>query len=83
MSLLQAELQKKAVEEEYPKFFGFFQKLLKENSSGLFVGKDVSSYLPCVAFRGQDVSSYLPCVALRGQDVSIVISPVWHYMAKT
>ena len=39
----QAELEKKALEEEFPKFFGFFEKLLKENApNGVFVGKDVS-----------------------------------------
>ena len=39
----QAELEKKALEEDFPKFFGFFQKLLKENApNGVFVGKDVS-----------------------------------------
>ena len=50
----QAELEKKALEEEFPKFLGFFEKLLKENApNGVFVGKDVSSPVPRV--KGQTV----------------------------
>nr|KAG5699875.1 hypothetical protein BaRGS_034649 [Batillaria attramentaria] len=37
-----AELGKKLVEEELPKFFGFFQKLLRENGTGVFVGKELT-----------------------------------------
>jgi hypothetical protein len=40
--LLQAEIKKKLVEEEFPKYFGMFAKLLKDNgSNGYFVGNEV------------------------------------------
>nr|KAG5712475.1 hypothetical protein BaRGS_011449 [Batillaria attramentaria] len=37
-----AELDKKLVEEDLPKFFGFFQKLVQENGTGVFVGNELT-----------------------------------------
>nr|KAG5712476.1 hypothetical protein BaRGS_011450 [Batillaria attramentaria] len=37
-----AELDKKLLEEDLPKFFGFFQKLLQENGTGVFIGNELT-----------------------------------------
>ncbi|KAK7094788.1 glutathione S-transferase 1-like [Littorina saxatilis] len=44
-----AELVKKAVDDEFPKFCGFFCRLLRENSpKGVFVGREVTLADLCV-----------------------------------
>ena len=39
---LQSELSKQFKETDAPRFFGFFENMLKENGTGFFVGSDVS-----------------------------------------
>lgn len=36
------ELEKKLTDEDFPKYFGFFQKLLQENGTGVFVGSEIT-----------------------------------------